>query len=391
MITKNQAPRQMGSLSFEEQVLTAHDWVEKTQEPLPSQIVQDDYDDGVQKLYITYTDGTRAFQRRRWGTSEDHDAYYKMREELPESEKNGPAVMEFIEQNSELLEEEELPPNYDEAEDSSVRTVSKVELEEIHLLSMELRHSLMTDFAKGLGDFTSLSEKFRLFMRNRQMRKELDFDFNAFDRFVAKASTRNHAELLDLRFFTPPGMAATYPQLLKVLEDCQTYSEKTLNETILPLKSWIASIYNEPERLKSVRTNVPVLVIDPTRLSKQLGAACSFSGPGQRPYGDCFERAEDLRETSKLLREIGSRYSSTTIERFDREVKELSSSFGLLAQRLSVMDDSKVSIEVANALSDYIHRVARQVEFYAVYNTVMRATLSALTQAREHWERQILR
>ena len=391
MTTKIQTPRQMGTLSFEEQVLTAHDWIDKTQEPLPAQIVQDDYDDGVQQLYVTYSDGTRVHQRRRWANSEDHDAYYKMREELPAAEKSGPDVMAFIEEHSELLDEEELPPNYDVADDNEARAVVKVELEEIQLLSMELRHNLMADFGKGLTAFNSLSDKFRLFMRNRQLRKELDFDFNAFDRFVAKALCRNHAELIDLRFFTPPGMTSTYPNLLRALTDCQTFAERTLNDTILPLKSWIASIYNDPERLKTVRTNVPVLVIDPTKLSKQLGAVCSFSGPQQRPYGDCFERSEDLTTSAELIRELGTRYSSASIERFDREVKELSSSFTMLAQRISVMDDSKVSVEVANNLAEYIHRVARQVEFYAVYNTVMRATLSALTQAREHWERQILR
>ena len=379
-------------LSFEEQVLTTHDWVQATQEPVPTKVVQDDYDDGVQELYITYSDGTRTHQRRYWD-GVTHDDYYKFTEQEPKP--SAAERLAYIEQHSELREEEEIPPltgaEHDLNEDEAERQVAEVSLEDLAVLSLELRHTLMEDLKAGLKGFGALGVTFQRYQASRNVRKELDFDLNKFERFASKVLTKNHMELIDLRFFTPPGLQTSYVELFRTLLDCQQFSEDTLNETILPFKQWGSLVYNEPERLKSVRNNSNVKLIDPTRFSKQLGAQCSFTGLAQRPYGDCFERGKDLTDLVGLLRNLFGRYSVTTIELFDRETKELAQVMTKLSDRISCLDDSKTSQEIANTLADQIHQVAKQIEFYAVYNTVMRASLSALNQSREHWEKHVLR
>lgn len=380
------------NLSFEAQVLTTHDWVQATQEPVPTKVVQDDYDDGVQELYITYSDGSRSHQRRYWD-GVTHDDYYKFTEQEPKP--TAGERLAYIEQHSELREEEEIPPlegtEHELNDDEAERQVAEVSLEDLAILSMELRHTLMEDLKAGLQGFGRLGATFQRYQASRNIKKELDFDLNKFERFAAKIQTKNHMELIDLRFYTPPGLQASYVEFFRTLLDCQQFAEDTLNETILPLKQWASVAYNEPDRLKSVRNNSNVKLIDPTRYSKQLGAQCSFTGLAQRPYGDCFERSKDLTDLIGLLRNLFGRYSYTTIERFDQQTKELAQVLTKLSDRISCLDDSKTSQDVANTLAEQIHQVAKQIEFYAVYNTVMRAALSALNQSRDHWEKHILR
>lgn len=377
------------TLSFEEQVLTTHDWIVKTQAPQPVKIVQDDYDDGLQELYLTYSDGSRKHQRRNWASPEAHDQYYAMREagEADEAE-----ILDYIEANSELVDEEDLPSDPEAVElDSTDAKIVNVQLEEITVLSMELQHGLVQEFNRALAGFSTLGDRFRQYIAGRQIRKELDFDPKALHTFAAKVQIRPHAELIDMRFYTPPGLRTTYVELFKTLQDCQAFAESTLNETIIPLKQWAAAAYNEPERLRSVRSSFPVKVQDPTKLSKQLGAQCSFTGKAERSYGDCFERSGDWTTLLGQVDDLFVRYQTTMLSRFDAETKELATAFGLLAQRLSCMDDSKVSSEIARALADYVYKVARQVEFYSVYVTVLRTSFSALEQARNYWTSHIIR
>jgi len=376
-------------LSFEEQVLTAHDWIAKTQEPQPVKIVQDDYDNGLQKIYLTFSDGSRKYQNRNWSSPEAHDEYYVLRENPETTEQD---ILEFINTHSELVDEEDLPNDPEaigtEAEDAKI---VNVQLEEITVLSMELRHGLAQEFNRALAGFSVLGDRFRQYLAGRQTRKELDFDPKALHTFAAKLQLRPHAELIDMRFYTPPGLRTSYVELFKTLQDCQAFAETTLNDTIIPLKQWAAAAYNEPERLRSVRTSFPVKVVDPTKLSKQLGAQCSFTGKAERSYGDCFERAGDWDELLGQVDDLFVRYQTTMLSRFDAETKALASAFGLLSQRLSCMDDSKVSSEIAQSLAEYVYKVARQVEFYSVYVTVLRTSFSALDQARDYWTKHIIR
>lgn len=386
------------NLTFEEQVLSSHDWVQKTQAAVPERVVQDDYDNGIQELYITYSDGRRVFQKREWvcGGQEGNtiDDYYKFTEQTPAPSQT--EKMAFIEANSTVVEEEELPPaettgagSYETDEDGDSVTV--VSLESIEVLSMEVRHELFKKLTDGLGLFGKLGQAFSQFMDRRRVARELDFDTNAFERFCAKVGTHPFAELIDLRFFTPPGMRTTYLSLFQTLVECQEFSERTLNDTLVPLKQWAALMYNDPSRLRSVRTSSPVTVIDPTKLSKQLSAQCSFSGVAQRPFGDVFESNADFGKVNELVNDLVVRYNSTTINRFDDETKALSQILVQLTDTVGRMGDDKVSSEVATYLADLCYQVARQVEFYAVYQTVFRAALSALTQSRQHWDKHILR
>lgn len=383
------------TLSFEEQVLSSYDWVKSTQAPVADSVQQDDYDNGIQELYINYSDGSRVFQRREWECTSDSpiDKYYQFTEQDPPPSPQ--EKMAYIEANSKLLEEEPLPPqpvagsgNYEPGDEEQETVV--VSLESIETLSMEVRTELFKKLTDGLGMFGKLGVAFSQFMDRRRVNKDLDFDLAAFDRFGAKVATHPYGELLDLRFFTPPGMRTTYLDLFQVLAECQDFAERTLNETLVPFKQWASLAYNDPSRLRSVRTQTPVTVIDPTKLSKQLSARCSFSGPAQRQFADVFESNTELGKVIELVDSLTVRAGATSIERFDTATRELSQILVQLTDAVGRLGDDKVSTEIATMLADLCYKVARQVEFYAVYQTVLRATLSALTQSRVHWERHIL-
>lgn len=384
-------------LSFEEQVLSSHDWVKKTQEPTPTAVVQDDYNDGIQELYVTYSNGTRKFQRRKW-SGNAHDRF--LADYGSDKEQVTAAMRQvFIEENSELIEERDLAPVGDssyetedtEGLDPTTPLVTEVSLEALQLLSMELRSEVYQNLTKSLSVFQTLSAKFKSFLESRQVQKDLDFDLSAFERFVAKVGAQNYVDLLDLRCFVPPGTKCSYLDLLSTLKDCQVFSEQTLNETILPLKQWVSFCHNDPAKLKSIRTQSPVKFIDPTKLSKQLAARCSFSGVAQKAYGDCFTQNAELGNVVELLTELVGSYSTTSIKRFDEETKALSLAMVSLSDLTGRLGDDKVSAEIADKLADACYKTAKQVEFYAVYQTVLRATLSALTQTQQYWEKHVLR
>ena len=385
-------------LSFEESVLSSHDWVQNTQVPAAAKVVQDDYDSGVQELYITYSNGTRKYQRRQW-EGQSHDDFLRLDETNAtnsESERAG-IRLAFIEKNSTLIEERDLDPvgdtNYEPQPQNDEDTIEvlEVSLEELQLLSMELRSEVYQNLTKGLGVFQSLSSRFKAFLDRRAVQKDMDFDLSAFERFIAKVGAQNYADLLDVRCFTPPGTRCTYLELLETLRDCQKFADETLNETILPLKQWVSFCHNDPAKLKSIRTSTPVKFIDPTKLSKQLSARCAFTGVAQRAFGDCFAQNSELGKVEELVRDLMSEYTATSIDRFDTETKALSSAMVALSDLVGRLGDDKVSAEIADKLADCCYKAARQVEFYAVYQTVLRATLSALSQTQQHWSKHVLR
>lgn len=383
-------------LSFEEQVLTSHDWTAKTQLPEVTKVTQDDYDDGDQEIYIERADGSVVRQIRRW-EGDDHDAYYAFNEQNPKP--THLARLNFIEEHSELIEEEEVrPPKedvpggfYSETEDLDNFESERITLEALEVLSMEFRQDIVKDAATAFGKLTSIGDVFRKFVARRHLRKEFEFDDYDFKKFAVTISKIPYVSMVDLRVFCPPGMSSSYLELLTVLVECQQFAEKTLNETLRPFKTWAGSLYNDPQKLRSVRPNGEFVLHSPEALSKRLSAACSFSGESTRAYGDCFERNTDWIELHKKVEELFATYPSANVETFDKETKDAARLVGMLANQINLVGKDKASQEVATQLGDSCYQIAKQVEFYAVYNTVMRSTLAALKQTIDHYKKTVLR
>ena len=142
-------------LSFEGAVLSSYDWVKKTEAPSITSVVQDDYDDCRQEVYVKYSDGRYIKQIRDWDrTGNAHDTYLALGEQ-------GASPAErfaYIQAHSSLVEEEDLPsvPNTSESDP----IVTEVTLESINQLSMELRHEIWKNVSNGVKQFGKLSETF---------------------------------------------------------------------------------------------------------------------------------------------------------------------------------------------------------------------------------------
>lgn len=380
------------TLSFEERVLTSHDWTAKAQEPEITKVTQDDYDDGVQEIYIERADGQLVRQRRQW-EGYDHDGYYEFSRRQPEP--TAEERLSYIEDHSELLDEEEVrSPEAATAAGSPTELPEGAEvisLEALETLSMEFRQELLKDAASAFKKLTSLGDVFRKFVARRQLRKEFQFDDHDFKRFSAAVNKIPYASMIDLRVFCPPGMSSTYLDLFTILVDCQKFGERTLNESLRPFKRWCGEAYNNPEKLRSIRKSEAFKVISPDVLSKQLSGACSFQGITTRAYGDCFERNGDWTELQKKVEELFSTYPAVNVETFDNETKEAARLVGMLTNQISLLGEDKVSQEVAEQLGEACFDLARQIEFYAVYNTVMRSSLAALKDTMDQFEKKVLK
>lgn len=380
------------TLSFEERVLTSHDWTAKAQEPAITRVTQDDYDDGVQEIYIERESGQLVRQRRQW-EGYDHDGYYEYCKRQPEP--TAEERLTYIEDHSELIEEEEVRPADEEQAVGAPAELPEgaevISLEALETLSMEFRQELMKDATTAFKKLIGLGDIFRRFVARRQLRKEFQFDDYDFKRFAASINKHPFTSMTDLRVFCPPGMSTRYLELFTILLECQKYAERTLNESLRPFKRWCGEAYNDPEKLRSIRKSEAFKILSPDSLSKQLSAACSFQGVTTRPYGDCFERNGDWTELQKKVEELFATYPAANVETFDTETKEAARLVGMLTNQIGVLGKDKVSQEVAEQLGESCYELARQIEFYAVYNTVMRSSLAALKDTMDHFEKKVLR
>lgn len=379
------------TLSFEERVLTSHDWTVKAQEPAVTAVNQDDYDDGIQEIYIEREDGQVVRQRRQWEGYE-HDGFYEYCRKQPEPSPE--ERLAYIEDHSELVDEEEVRGPHEEGSASPTELpegAEVVSLEDVLSLSLEFRQDLLKDAAGAFKKLSKLGDVFRKFVARRQLRKEFQFDDYDFKKFSAAVNKIPFSSMVDLRVFTPPGMTGTYLNLFTVLVECQEFGEQTLNESLRPFKVWAGSAYNDPEKLRSIRTDQSFKTISPDAVSKRLADVCGFHGVTTRPYGDCFERNGDWEELHKKVEELFSKYPAVNVETFDNETKETARLVGMLTNQISLLGVDKVSQEVAEQLGTACYDLARQVEFYAVYNTVMRASLTALKDTMDHFKKNVIR
>lgn len=379
------------TLSFEERVLTSHDWTVKAQEPVVTAVNQDDYDDGIQEIYIEREDGRLVRQRRQW-EGFDHDGYYEYcrKEPKPTPEEE----LAYIEDHSQLVDEEEVKAPDDEMSinpSAPLEGSDVVSLEDVLSLSLEFRQDLLKDAAGAFKKLTKLGDVFRKFVARRQLRKEFQFDDYDFKKFSAAINKIPFTSMIDLRVFTPPGMSSTYLALFDALVESQEFGERTLNESLRPFKLWVGSAYNDPEKLRSIRTVQAFKVIAPDAVSKRLADVCSFQGVTTRPYGDCFERNGDWDELHKKVEELFAKYPAVNVETFDNETKETARLVGMLTNQISLLGPDKVSQEIAEMIGNACYDLARQVEFYAVYNTVMRASLTALKDTMDQLKKNVLR
>lgn len=380
------------TLSFEERVLTSHDWTAKAQEPAITEVNQDDYDDGIQEIYIEREDGQLVRQRRQW-EGYDHDGYYEYCRRQPEP--TAQERLSYIEDHSELLDEEEVrgPENTQAvgAPTELPEGSEVISLEALETLSMEFRQELLKDVSSAFKKLTNLGEVFRKFVARRHLRKEFQFDDYDFKRFASMVNKIPYSSMTDLRVFCPPGMSTTYLKLFTILVDAQKYGERTLNESLRPFKLWCGAAYNDPTKLQTIRKTEAFKLFSPDQISKQLASACSFQGTTTRPYGDCFERNGDWDGLQQKVEELFAHYPAVNVETFDQETKETARLVGMLTNKISLLGKDKVSQEVAEQLGASCFELARQIEFYAVYNTVMRSSLAALKDTMDHFDKKVLK
>lgn len=365
--------------------LTSYEWTLKAGNDTPAivRIAQDDYDDGVQRLVVFYSDNTVVQQKRDWtqqGYVKDYSRIHDVW--LNEYADAGfDASLAFIEANSTVLEEEVRENVALEAYFLRPETCS---LEGIEQISMEFANTFLTEnrVVRAVTEkFEHLSLQFQQFAVVRSRIKNFGFDGNQLRKLEHKLDLVQYTDLLDVKIFCAPGQVADHLTMLQALTESQKAAQAVIHDGIRPLRTYLGNLLNSRDGLQSVRSNSGIKIENPKKANARLMSALSESSQTERTYAELIRKQKDWSELRAGVDKLLSDYEAINPDVMRKELGELQVLLNAFTDRLAQAEGSGIPAATAKATADVIFELAQGVEFYAVYSTVLRAWFTALNDS----------
>lgn len=365
--------------------MTSYEWTLKAGNDNPAivRIAQDDYDDGVQTLVVFYSDGTVIQQRRDWTCNgQVNDAYRTHDLWLNEYSNGGfDTSLDYIEANSVVLEEER---RENVAMEAYYLTPEQCSLEGIAQISLEFSNVFLTEnrVVKAISEkFTTLSQQFQQFSVSRSRIKNFGFNGNELRKLENKLGLVQYTDLLDVKIYCAPGQQADHLTMLEALLESQKAAEAVIYDGIRPLRVYLGHLLNSRDGMQSVRTNSGIKLANPAKANARLMSALSESTQTERTYSELIRRQTDWSELRKGVDGLLTSYESINPDIMRHELGELQVLLNAFTDRLAAAEGSGIPAATAKATADVIFDLAKGVEFYAAYSTVLRAWFVALNDS----------
>ena len=357
-------------LSLEAAVMTAHDWVEHQMKAPVAELGTDLSNPNQPILFVDRADGEAIKEIREWtGDAEEaiaefHDTWYHQ---------NPDQQYETIVRHTKLVETEVLGANGDIPDGG-------VTIESLSELSATMRTSFTANgFSRAISSrFQALAKSFDLYRLNRLRTKEFSADLLKGKRVANKATSIPYTTLAELNFYCPPGQSVSTLELLEVLLECQEYSEELVHGAIRPFMNWLTQNCVKPDGFATAANELAIDVKDPSKLARRLGMCLSRGNQVEQKFANLFEKASDYPNAFDVSEKLLSKFKSYPSSQVAEDVAELSTILCQVADQLQREAIGKITTAKGVAIADYIFTLAKAVEFYSVYATVLRATMVAL-------------
>lgn len=371
-------------LSLEEAVMTTHDWVVNQTKPPVAELGVDFTNPARPILYVDRADGGAEREEREWLEDPD-DAVGEFQDTWVEME---PAKQyDYLVANTRLITSSEL-----EEENGDIPR-GGVTLESMAVLTEDIRAQFSAGgFSRAVVDrFHRLTKAFDYYRLNRLRTKEFSVDLSKNQRAARKIIKVQYATLSEFVIFCPPGQSTTTLELLQCLRECQEYSADLIHGAVRPFTNWLKQNSITPDGFASATNGLNIDIKDPKAIATRLGKCLSNASVVERKFGDLYERNSDYEKSFDVAEQLLTSFAAYSSTRVAEDVKELSVILCQVSDQLQREAIGKVTTAKGVAIADYIFTLAKAVEFYSVYATVLRATMVAMEDSARKLEEIISR
>ncbi len=203
---------------------------------------------------------------------------------------------------------------------------------------------------------------------------------------VSLVSKTQYTTLMPLPVSTPPGLSVSYDVLVKALEESEEVATALLKETLQPFNRWLALNVASPERLQSLNGYIDgVKLHDVDRVTESLKAC--FKNPSSNTsvsFGEAFRRSSDFASVANDLNKINDAASRATPQEVRELIKKITGNLDLLIKRVqNDPENYKPSGPVIKALSTQALAMAKECEFYSVFQYQLKSTIQAFKDSED--------
>lgn len=358
-------------LSLEEAVMTTHDWVvHQTKAPVAELGV--DFTNPTQPvLYVDRADGGADKEVREWVTDP---------EEAVSDFQDTWVEMEPAQQYQHIVENTRLVTTTPLEEENGDIPTGGVTLESIATLTEDIRTQFSAGgFSRAISDrFQRLTKSFDLYRQNRLRTKEFSVDLSRNAKLARKITKVPYATLCEFNIYCPPGQSTTTLELLECLKECQEYSAQLIHGAVRPFTNWLKQSSVTSGGFASAANGLNIDIQSPKALATKLGKALANGSVVERKYCDLYARNSDYERSFEVAEELLASFSAYSSTRVAEDIRELAVILTQVADQLQREAIGKITTAKGVAIADYVFELAKAVEFYSVYATVLRATMVAM-------------
>jgi alkylhydroperoxidase/carboxymuconolactone decarboxylase family protein YurZ len=196
-----------------------------------------------------------------------------------------------------------------------------------------------------------------------------------------------YTDLMDLPVYTPPGLSCSYVELVKTLSDSEEIASALLKDVLVPFNKWIATQLSSPDRLLSISSaHIPGIHFhDIKRASKELADCYSNSSSQvEVKFGSVFKRNSEFFDAGSDLNTVMTRASQTNPALVREKIEEVTDNLNKLVERIEADPETyKVSGAVVKSLAEVAVSIAKECEFYSVFQYQLRAAVTAYADSEE--------
>ncbi len=179
----------------------------------------------------------------------------------------------------------------------------------------------------------------------------------------------NYTTLMDLSIPIPVGLKVTYPEYLKVLEECNQAAIALLIDVVEPFGVYIGTLLSDPDKLAMVRNEKSLNNIrfhDLDKLADKLSKCFDLNkGLSEVAFGDVFKNNAQYLTAVQDLEAMTEQLSKINVPQLMARINEINGMMISLSDRIENNPDVSVSGTTLKAIAEISYGVAKECEFFS--------------------------
>jgi len=404
------------------QSLTSYDWVNtlkdtKTIEDVV-ELSEQNYEEGVQRLKVVFSDGSSVIQTRRWRDDESHTGWvdcfggdirsamaivekesFLLKENLCEPMKTGTDLDNFLRdiynpqwQDVEVSSEAFCTEDEIEARAKQYLAENNLRVDENNLLGYDVDpdriHELALEFraidttVQGFmlavkSKFQQVTNAFSAYSNNIVRVKNFNYDGIKVRKLAGNIQNVPYSLLVDFGVYCAPGQTVPY---LNLLDTLQLVGKNSIDSIETDLKAFISAIgylVNNPQALSGARKVLGTPSVDIGKMKSNLAKCFGNSSTTNVPYSLMVERNTDWSEIKTGCDKLLDLYDSCPPKSVKAMVDGVTANLDNI-YRSTMNGEEIASKQNLEVLADWCFHAAQLVEFYAAFTNVLRTLMVAI-------------